>query len=71
MKGDRCRYLEVPRLDHAHPPPVIPRPAVKDGVARRIIDQWLNAGVLEEEALQRPVAGVPQGGVISMMLSTL
>ncbi len=36
-----------------------------------MIDKWLKAGVLEEDALQRPVAGTPQGGVISPMLSTL
>ena len=38
---------------------------IKDGVARRMIDKWLKAGVLEEGALHRPVAGTPQGGVIS------
>ena len=44
---------------------------IKDGVVRRMIDKWLKAGVLEEDALQRPVAGTPQCGVISPMLSTL
>ena len=30
---------------------------IKDGVARRMIDKWLKAGVLEEGTLHRPVAG--------------
>ena len=37
----------------------------------RMIDKWLKAGVLEEDALHRPVAGTPQGGVISPMLSNV
>ena len=44
---------------------------IKDGVARRMIDKWLKAGVLEEDTLHRPVAGTPQGGVISPMLSNV
>ena len=44
---------------------------IKDGVARRMIDKWLKAGVLEEGALHKPVAGTPQGGVISPMLSNV
>ena len=42
---------------------------IKDGVVRRMIDKWLNAGVLEEGTVHRPVAGTPQGGVISPLLS--
>ncbi len=34
---------------------------IKDGVARRMIDIWLKAGVLEEDALHRPVASVDPG----------
>ena len=44
---------------------------IKDGVVRRMIDKWLKAGVLEEDALHRPVAGTPQGGVISPTLSNV
>ena len=44
---------------------------IKDGVARRMIDKWLKAGVLEEDTLHRPVAGTPQGGVISPTLSNI
>ena len=44
---------------------------IKDGVVRRMIDKWLKAGVLEKDAVHRPVAGTPQGGVISPMLSNV
>ena len=44
---------------------------IKDGVVRRMIDKWLKAGVLEEGALHKPVAGTPQGGVISPTLSNI
>ena len=44
---------------------------IKDGVVRRMIDKWLNAGVLEQGSVHRPVAGTPQGGVISPLLSNI
>ena len=44
---------------------------IKDGVVRRMIDKWLKAGVLEEGIVHRPVAGTPQGGVISPTLSNI
>ena len=44
---------------------------IKDGVARRMIDKWLKAGVLEEGTVHRPVAGTPQGGVISPLISNV
>ena len=44
---------------------------IKDGVARRMIDKWLKAGVLEEGTVHRPVAGAPQGGVLSPILSNI
>jgi RNA-directed DNA polymerase len=44
---------------------------VRDGVLRRTIDKWLNAGVLEEGALSRPATGTPQGGVISPLLANI
>jgi RNA-directed DNA polymerase len=44
---------------------------VTDGVVRRMIDKWLNAGVLEEGLLRFATAGTPQGGVISPILSNI
>jgi retron-type reverse transcriptase len=44
---------------------------VRDGVLRRAIGKWLNAGVLEEEAWHQEVTGTPQGGVISPLLANI
>jgi RNA-directed DNA polymerase len=44
---------------------------VRDGVIRRVIGKWLNAGVMEDGAVWYPQAGTPQGGVISPLLSNL
>jgi RNA-directed DNA polymerase len=38
---------------------------------RRIIDKWLNAGVLEDGLLHFATEGTPQGGVISPILSNI
>jgi group II intron reverse transcriptase/maturase len=44
---------------------------VRDGVIRRAIGKWLNAGVMEDGAVWYPEEGTPQGGVISPLLSNL
>jgi group II intron reverse transcriptase/maturase len=44
---------------------------VRDGVLRRTIDKWLNAGVMEDGQLTRSKLGTPQGGVVSPMLSNI
>ena len=44
---------------------------VRDGVIRRALDKWLKAGVMEGGNLSHPVAGTPQGGVISPLLSNI
>src|SRR5258707_13156919 len=44
---------------------------VTDGVIRRMIDKWLNAGVLENGSLRLATEGTPQGGVISPMLANI
>jgi RNA-directed DNA polymerase len=44
---------------------------VSDRRVQKLIRQWLKAGVMEEGVLRRPVAGTPQGGVISPLLSNI
>jgi RNA-directed DNA polymerase len=44
---------------------------VTDGVVRRLIDKWLNAGVFEDGQLHYPDLGTPQGGVISPCLANI
>jgi group II intron reverse transcriptase/maturase len=41
---------------------------IRDGVLRRTIDKWLNAGVLEDGCVTHPEAGTPQGSGISPLL---
>jgi group II intron reverse transcriptase/maturase len=44
---------------------------VRDGVIRRAVGKWLNAGVMEEGVVFHPKAGTPQGGVLSPLLANL
>jgi RNA-directed DNA polymerase len=44
---------------------------VRDGVLRRTVHKWLNAGVLEEGMVNYPEFGTSQGGVISPLLANL
>ena len=44
---------------------------VRDGVIRRAIGKWLNAGVMESGEVSHPDRGTPQGGVASPLLSNL
>ena len=57
-------------LDHAHLRGLI-RHRVCDGVLRRLIGKWLKAGVLDGGAVSVPGRGLPQGGVISPVLSNI
>lgn len=57
-------------LDHDHLRTFLDR-RVRDGVIRRAIGKWLQAGVLEEGRLRHPVTGTPQGGVISPLLANI
>jgi RNA-directed DNA polymerase len=44
---------------------------VRDGVIRRTIDKWLNAGVLEQGRVTHPDAGVPQGSGVAPILANV
>jgi RNA-directed DNA polymerase len=44
---------------------------VSDRRAVKLIRQWLQAGVMDEGEFSRSVAGTPQGGVISPLLSNI
>lgn len=44
---------------------------VCDGVLRKLIHKWLNAGVMEDGNVSYPDAGSPQGGVVSPILSNV
>ena len=49
----------------------IVRKRVCDGVLLRLIGKWLNAGVMEDGAIEYPEAGTPQGGVASPILANI
>lgn len=72
----RCWVIEADiqsffdTIDHATLRSVLDR-RVRDGVIRRLIDRWLNAGVLEQGRIMRPCEGTPQGGVISPLLANV
>jgi RNA-directed DNA polymerase len=44
---------------------------VSDRRVLKLVRQWLGAGVMEDGMLRRTVAGTPQGGVISPLLSNI
>lgn len=57
-------------LDHGHLSNFLDR-RVRDGVIRRAIGKWLQAGVMEEGRVRHPERGTPQGGVISPLLANI
>jgi RNA-directed DNA polymerase len=57
-------------IDHGHLREVLRR-RVSDGVILRLVDKWLNAGVMEDGALSGRESGTPQGGVISPILANI
>ena len=71
-----CWLLEVDirkffdTVDHVHLRNILDQ-RIGDGVVRRLIGKWLNAGVMEGLELSHPQAGTPQGGVISPLLANV
>jgi RNA-directed DNA polymerase len=57
-------------IDHGALRSVLDR-RIRDGVIRRLIDRWLQAGVMESGRLTVPDEGTPQGGVISPLLANI
>jgi group II intron reverse transcriptase/maturase len=57
-------------LDHNHLQEFVSR-RVRDGVLRRLIGKWLNAGVAESGDISFTETGTPQGGVISPLLANI
>lgn len=47
------------------------RQRVNDGVVKRLVGKWLNAGVMESGRLSYSETGTPQGGVISPLLANI
>lgn len=44
---------------------------VRDGVIRRALGKWMQAGVMEDGVIRYPERGSPQGGVISPLVSNI
>jgi group II intron reverse transcriptase/maturase len=57
-------------LDHRHIQSMLSQ-RVRDGVVKRLIGKWLNAGVMVDGSLERPASGSPQGGVVSPLLANI
>lgn len=65
---DIRKYFDT--IDHGQLREVLRR-RVRDGVILRLVDKWLNAGVMEDGALSFRESGTPQGGVISPILANI
>ena len=65
---DLRKYFDT--LDHSHLRDILAK-RMQDGVIKRLIGKWLNAGVLEEGVISFPDSGTPQGGVVSPLLANI
>lgn len=57
-------------LSHDHLREILAR-RMQDGVIKRLIGKWLQAGVMEEGVLTHFDVGTPQGGVVSPLLANI
>lgn len=65
---DIRKYFDT--IDHRHLQDILSQ-RVRDGVIKRLVGKWLNAGVMEDGTLRRSEVGSPQGGVISPLLANI
>jgi len=68
IEADIHSYFDT--IDHARLRSILDQ-RVRDGVIRRLIDRWLNAGVMENGSVRLAKFGTPQGGVISPLLANV
>ena len=68
IKVDIQSYFDT--IDHRQLRRILDQ-RVRDGVMRRTIDKWLNAGVLEDGGITQTETGVPQGVGVAPLLSNL
>ena len=68
IEGDIRSFFDT--IEHSRLRSILDQ-RVRDGVIRRLLDKWLNAGVLEGGAVAHPEQGTPQGGVISPILANV
>ena len=68
LEVDIRKYFDA--IDHGHLREILSH-RVRDGVVKRLIGKWLNAGVMEDGCITHPEAGSPQGGVISPLISNV